>query len=96
MLRNFPGAHHVRVQVQEEKVVFCEKEGLTLISIPFWWDRTIESLIATILISKPTLFEEIPKSGYDVGNWKSWKPIPNEATVQISGWRNRGETDSVI
>lgn len=44
-------------------------QGITLVQIPYWWDRTYESLASTIYSRRPDLFpDEIPQ-----GN-----PIPAE------------------
>jgi ATP-dependent DNA ligase len=40
--------------------------GITLIEVPYWWDRKYESLEATIYSQRPELFTELP-----IG-----KPIP--------------------
>jgi hypothetical protein len=34
----------------------CERRGITLIEIPFWWDGKVDSLIATIHEARPELF----------------------------------------
>lgn len=49
-----------------EKRNACEQHSITLIEIPYWWDRRTSSLAATIhtarsdLIVKPTGSEPIP------------------------------------
>ena len=35
--------------------------GITLIEVPYWWDRDITSLAATVYNSRPDLFETEPK-----------------------------------
>ena len=35
--------------------------GITLTQVPYWWDRKIESLAATIYNTRPDLFKETPK-----------------------------------
>jgi hypothetical protein len=42
------------------------KLGITLIEIPYWWDRKIDSLAATIYSQRPDVLADIP-----IGN-----PIP--------------------
>jgi hypothetical protein len=37
--------------------------GLTLIPIPFWWDRSATSLISTIQDYRPDLLPSIPHDG---------------------------------
>ena len=41
-------------------------EGITLVEIPYWWDRKLPSLVATIYSNKPELFSTVPTG----------KPIP--------------------
>ena len=35
-------------QRDEEKRKACEEKGITLIEVPYWWDRQISSLVAMI------------------------------------------------
>ena len=41
----------------EDKIDSCEKKGIKLISIPYWWDKKSESLVATILQKYPHLHD---------------------------------------
>jgi hypothetical protein len=45
---------------------FASNMGITLISIPFWWDKSVASLEATIHYYRPDLIQATP----------SGKPIP--------------------
>lgn len=38
-----------------EKKVGCEKLGITLVQIPFWWDGSEEAVVSTILKHRPDL-----------------------------------------
>eukprot|EP01114_Cavostelium_apophysatum_P007788 TRINITY_DN1996_c0_g2_i2.p1 TRINITY_DN1996_c0_g2~~TRINITY_DN1996_c0_g2_i2.p1 ORF type:complete len:562 (-),score=122.96 TRINITY_DN1996_c0_g2_i2:5-1690(-) len=42
-------------RVDEEKRQACKNNNITLIEVPFWWDRTSESLKATIRSRRPDL-----------------------------------------
>jgi len=44
-----------RQQKDQEKFKECQRQGITLIEIPYWWDRRKESLIATIRLWRPEL-----------------------------------------
>lgn len=46
--------------------------GITLFSIPFWWDRQVNSLVATIYAQRPDLFKSPPTG----------KPIPDTFQVE--------------
>jgi hypothetical protein len=48
-------------------LIFFSKIGISLIEVPYWWDRTPESLAATIYAQRPDLFTKAP-----IG-----KPIPS-------------------
>jgi hypothetical protein len=73
-----PGIHHYNThhifgepakqqQRDLEKKMECEKVGITLIPIPFWWQHDKESLAATIRQYRPDLLH----------NWQSiGSPIP--------------------
>jgi hypothetical protein len=36
-----------------EKKMLCQKEGITLIDVPYWWQSDKESLVATIAKYRP-------------------------------------------
>jgi hypothetical protein len=38
-----------------EKAIQCQQHGITLIAIPFWWNGTTESLVATIQSKRPDI-----------------------------------------
>jgi hypothetical protein len=40
----------------EEKKEACLREGITLIHVPHWWDRTEASIVATIKTHCPDLW----------------------------------------
>jgi len=52
----------------KEKREACKLKGITLIEVPHWWDRTKESLGATIHQERPALIPNPPDA----------LPIPNE------------------
>ena len=43
-----------------QKSDLCKEKGITLIQIPYWWDRKYESLAATVYAYRPDLFKEQP------------------------------------
>jgi len=45
-----------RKQNDENKAKISRMNGITLINIPFWWDKQQNSLVATILKQRPDLF----------------------------------------
>jgi len=49
------GESSVTQKRDREKKKICEEKGITLIEIPFWWDRKKDSLIATIQNYRPDL-----------------------------------------
>ena len=38
----------------------CKEKGITMVQVPYWWDRKISSLEATIHSVRPELFQEPP------------------------------------
>jgi len=56
----------------EEKYLACERLGLTLIHVPFWWDLKRSSIIATIHKYRPDISAKYFKSDELFGN-----PIAN-------------------
>ena len=43
------------------KAEACKELGITLIEVPYWWDRSISSLAVTIYNARPDLFNFEPK-----------------------------------
>eukprot|EP01027_Heterolobosea_sp_BB2_P017429 GEZU01024685.1.p1 GENE.GEZU01024685.1~~GEZU01024685.1.p1 ORF type:complete len:125 (-),score=24.98 GEZU01024685.1:27-401(-) len=43
-------------QLDAQKAITCKKAGVTLVAIPYWWNRSIEDLAATICKARPDLF----------------------------------------
>jgi hypothetical protein len=46
--------HHLQFRDQS-KIEECNKHGITLIEVPYWWDCNPNSLIATIHKNRPEL-----------------------------------------
>eukprot|EP01027_Heterolobosea_sp_BB2_P011557 GEZU01016823.1.p1 GENE.GEZU01016823.1~~GEZU01016823.1.p1 ORF type:complete len:144 (+),score=20.19 GEZU01016823.1:43-474(+) len=42
-------------QRDEEKLASCKKAGITLITVPYWWDRTTQSIGGTIAALRPDI-----------------------------------------
>lgn len=58
----FPVQHQNHLQTQqrdEEKAKKCQREGITMIIIPYWWDRSKESIKATIHLQRPDLIPHL-------------------------------------
>jgi hypothetical protein len=49
-----------RKRMDQIKEKLCKEAGISLIKIPFWWDRKQSSLAATIHSQRPDLFPEVP------------------------------------
>ncbi len=43
--------------LDNDKKRICEAHGITLIAIPYWWDRKVSSLAATIAHHRPDMIE---------------------------------------
>jgi len=56
--RSIYGSHTNQQKTDEEKKILCQNHGITLIEIPFWWDRKKESLIATINKHRPDVINK--------------------------------------
>ncbi len=51
----------------------CEQSGITLIVVPFWWDKSMESLVGTIASARPDI----------IMNRKAGDVIPMEMPPQL-------------
>ena len=57
-----------QIQRDKEKKEICKQNGITLIEIPYWWDKQLSSLIATIHQQRKDLIFD--------NNIKEENPIP--------------------
>ncbi len=46
---------HLVQQRDQQKRALCDKYGITLIVVPFWWDNTTESVAQTIHLARPDI-----------------------------------------
>jgi hypothetical protein len=67
------------------KEKMCKENGITLVQIPYWWDRKYESLASTIYSHRPDLFQE-PSLG---------TPIPLTEPV-VAQRRQRTSVESML
>ncbi len=63
----------IQKELDKEKRLACEKNGITLIEIPFWWDFKKPSLVATIYSYNPHL----------VSSKGEGEPIPEDPPKQF-------------
>jgi hypothetical protein len=61
-ISNYFGSSSVRQRRDQAKVKFASQLGITLISIPFWWDRTSDSLASTIEYYRPDIHLQAKKA----------------------------------
>ena len=81
----------LKLKPDEEKLTHAKENKIKIIFIPFWWDRTLESLIATICENKEINFD-FSEFIFLLGNnfdSNTLIPIPNEITLNLSKWRKR-------
>jgi hypothetical protein len=50
------------------------RQGITLIIVPFWWDRTPQSLIATVKAARPDLLSDVVVTS---------PPIPLDMPIEL-------------
>jgi len=50
-----------RMEKDVEKEVEVKKEGITLITIPFWWNQKEETILRSLFRERPELFEDVLK-----------------------------------
>src|SRR5690349_11564564 len=63
-----------RQSADQIKRQFAGEMGITLISIPFWWDKLPNSLIGTIQLHRPDIY---------FGNLDVGDPIPSELPLTM-------------
>lgn len=61
------------------KKQLCEQNGIKLIAIPYWWDKSLESLLGTLIHHGIYPNEELSK------NMSDYQPIPEEQPVIAVG-----------
>jgi hypothetical protein len=62
------GTTNSQHDVDSTKSAFCSREGITLISVPYWWDGSITSLANTIRMARPDLIKEKHGDGHVIPN----------------------------
>jgi hypothetical protein len=72
------GELKMRQDRDKVKREICAKEGITLIEIPFWWDNSEQSLIATLQQYRPELLTDRESSF----------PIPSEIPPRLATMRH--------
>ena len=61
-----------------DKQIGCSNLGITLITIPYWWDGSKESLISTIRQYRPDLV---------ISHSFNFEPIPLEVPLKSSSYK---------
>ena len=72
----------ISLRRDKQKIEDCKSKGVTLIEVPYWWDRKPESLAASIYNVRPDLFEVEPQG----------KPIPLNPPTKSASKTNSGIT----
>lgn len=78
-----------------EKRKICQEKGIKLVTIPYWWDNTIQSFVATLYWSFPELIESaISSQSGEGGDYmrnlledvkaKKWSPIPRKPDASLN------------
>ncbi len=49
-----------RQLLDKKKFLYSERVGVTLIAVPYWWDKSRDSLVASILARRPDITLDIP------------------------------------
>lgn len=83
---SFRGNLHLQRSRDTEKKVACESLNITLVSVPYWWDRSLTSLAATIKGERP----DITFPGFRDVDIAQFAPIPS---VPPSLLRKRTKVD---
>ncbi len=88
-LENVTGTVEVKLKMDEDKLSWAKENNLTIIFIPFWWNRSIESLIETIAFYCETPSSESMLENIGQFDPKILQAIPNETILNLSSWRQR-------
>mmetsp|Transcript_21913 Transcript_21913/g.85865 ORF Transcript_21913/g.85865 Transcript_21913/m.85865 type:complete len:546 (+) Transcript_21913:62-1699(+) len=59
------GALDVYQSRDMRKVEICKRAGVRLITVPFWWDRQVPSLLATVIMQHPSIAKDILRGNID-------------------------------
>ena len=58
----FPTGKIAQSMMDKEKLEACKMFGITLIEVPYWWDFSVNSLVATIKKERSDLLVDIENS----------------------------------
>jgi hypothetical protein len=76
---NYFGSSSVNQRRDQSKRKFASQLGITLISIPFWWDKSSNSLASTIQYYRPDINIQA----------KNVPPIPLEMPIRLKKHKTR-------
>lgn len=81
----------VSVELRENPAKLSEaaKQGLQVLFVPFWWDRTLPSLIQSVLMKFPHFASSMRSDIVAEEFLRTAKPIPTATTIQLSYWRKK-------
>lgn len=81
----------------EEKRRLCEKAGIRLVTIPYWWDKKQESLAATLFEEMPSLFNSYTTESGLMARIRSGEavPIPSQCPPSMTVRNEASRSSSV-
>ncbi len=71
--------------LDQRKQELCRADGITLITIPYWWDKTVESLASKVHKERPDIpipFTLVTSDG--VSNTPPPKTVPRKKRMKSS------------
>lgn len=82
------GNTRFHLKEDEVKINYLKAHSIEMLTLPFWWDRSKESLIGTLLhklpLLRPSLVQTLKPEIFD-----NLTTIPEETVVMLSNWRKR-------
>jgi len=94
-VNHISGIHTFHLKIDEKKVHSAKRIDCEIIFVPFWWDRTLDTLLGTIVRDCPRALSEDSLvylrniKGHENLDIKAIKAIPKDAEVKLSSWRTR-------
>lgn len=68
------------------KINSCKQKGITLVQIPYWWDRKLQSLAATINFLRPDLLTSISITSTPISTVEPSNRINSNDIISSSNW----------
>jgi hypothetical protein len=77
----------------KEKLDLAKSQNISLVSVPFWWDRSAVSLAATVIEIDINLKSSMNERLFRNLKDEDLPPIPKKSLINMTSWRRKGTSE---